>query len=98
MYRAHPAIVASLRSAGQAARNDATVGRQQADVFQHRLVGLGDDRKLVFACCRVGRQRVTLPVENDQCRGERMLQQAGDNPLVHAACSKNPLDAGGRNR
>ncbi|MNS92316.1 hypothetical protein D3C72_1264480 [compost metagenome] len=33
---------------------------------------------------RIGRERAPATVDDDQRRGERMLQQAGDDPLVHA--------------
>ncbi|MNV16519.1 hypothetical protein D3C71_1072850 [compost metagenome] len=84
MHGAQVAIVVATWAARQRAGDDATVGSQQAQVFQHRRVGGHRGRQAMLARSRIGRERAPAAVDDDQRRGERMLQQAGDDPLVHA--------------
>ncbi|MNT07593.1 hypothetical protein D3C72_1423060 [compost metagenome] len=84
VYRAHPAIEASARATGQLAGHQAAVGGQQAQVFQQLAVGRHGCRQPMLARGGVGRQRTSGPVQDDQGRCQWVLQQTGDNPLVHA--------------
>ena len=97
VHGAQVAVVVAARTTRQGAGDDATVGRQQAQVLQHRRVGGHRRRQAVFARGRVGCKRTAATVDDDQRRGKRMLQQAGDDPLVHAILLRNGApDSGAR--
>jgi hypothetical protein len=84
MHGAQVAVVVPARAARQRAGHDAAIGGHQAQIFQHRRIGGHGGRQAMLARGRIGRQRAAGTVDDDQRRRKRVLQQAGDDPLVHA--------------
>ncbi len=84
VHGAQVAIVVSVRATRQRAGHDAAIGSHQAQIFQHRRIRSHGGRQAMLARSRIGRQRAARAVDDDQRRRKRVLQQAGDDPLVHA--------------
>ncbi|MCW0447782.1 hypothetical protein NB706_000616 [Xanthomonas sacchari] len=84
-HRAQPAVQASPGGAGQGAGQHGLAAEQAlAGRTQQLGVRLHGARQLQCLRCPVRRQRPAVGVQQDERRGERVLQQACDDALIHA--------------